>query len=75
MNEFEYKVITKDDFVRYKLNSMNASSMGKEIITRIVEEWDKIRKGHNFVIAVGKEDDLMFYSVDYFDKNILGEDE
>lgn len=72
MNKFEYKVVTRDDYIRYILNSMNASSMGREIVPRIVEEWNRIRKGYNFVILVGNEEEPMIYSVDYFDKNILG---
>lgn len=32
--------------------------------------WEKTRKVHNLIIGVGKED-MMFYSVEYFDKNVI----
>lgn len=69
MSEFEYKVVTKEDFIRYKLNNMKASMINKNTMDMLVEKWDKTRNGFNFMIAVGKEE-LMFYSVEYFNKHI-----
>lgn len=72
INNFEYKVISKDDFIKYRLNSMKASRIDKNTIDKIIYRWDELRDGYNFVIAVGKIENMMFYSVECFDEHILG---
>lgn len=67
-----YKIFTKEDFKRYMLSKANASEINKRFISVINEDWDKIRKGYNFIIAVGQDNNLMFYSVEYFNQKILG---
>lgn len=72
INNFEYKVISKDDFIKYRLNSMKASRIDKNTIDKIIYRWDELRGGYNFIIAVGKIENMMFYSVEYFDEHVIG---
>lgn len=67
--EFRYRVITKDDFIRYFVNSREAQNITKNTFKAAEHSWNIIRKGYNFVIAVGNED-LMFYSIDSFNERI-----
>jgi hypothetical protein len=71
MNIEAYKIFTKDDYMRYMLSGVKACSIDSEFIKHINEMWDRISNGNNFLIAVGREDNLMFYSVDGFN-DILG---
>lgn len=72
INNFEYKVMSKDDYIKYILNSMKASKIDKNTINKIVYRWDKLRDGYNFIIGVGKIENIMFCSVEYFSEHILG---
>lgn len=72
INNFEYKVISKDDFIKYRLNSMKASRIDKNTIDKIIYRWDELRDGYNFIIGVGKIENIMFCSVGYFSEHILG---
>lgn len=72
INKFEYKVMSKDDYIKYILNSMKASKIDKNTINKIVYRWDKLRDGYNFIIGVGKIENIMFCSVGYFSEHILG---
>lgn len=72
INNFEYKVMSKDDYIKYILNSMKASKIDKNTINKIVYRWDKLRDGYNFIIGVGKIENIMFCSVGYFSEHILG---
>lgn len=69
--EFRYRVITKDDFIRYRVNSREAQNINKNTFKVAEESWNNLRKGYNFVIAVGNKD-LMFYSIDSFNEHIGG---
>ena len=68
---FQYRVMTKDDFIRYRVNRLEACIINKNTFKKIEESWNRIRKGYNFVIAVGNTD-LMFYSVDVFNEHVGG---
>lgn len=72
LNNFEYKVMAKGDFIKYILNSMEANRINENTINNIVYRWDELRDSYNFIIAVGKIENMMFYSVDYFNEHILG---
>lgn len=72
INNFEYKVMSKDDYIKYILNSMKASKIDKNTINKVVYRWDKLRDGYNFIIGVGKIENIMFCSVGYFSEHILG---
>lgn len=67
MESYRYRVVTKDDFIRY----MATCNKTKNAFKTAKDRWDKIRKGYNFVIAVGNEE-LMFYSIDLFNELIGG---
>lgn len=67
----KYEIFTKEKYMEYSLNRLDGIEI-KKSIKGIEERWNKIRKGYNFIIGVGKKPDLMFYSVEYFDKHILG---
>lgn len=71
IDTFRYRVITKDDFIRYFINSKKACNITKNTFKVAEEAWNKTRKGYNFVIAVGNEV-LMFYSIDSFNELIGG---
>lgn len=67
MESYRYRVVTKDDFIRY----MATCNKTENAFKTAKDRWDRIRKGYNFVIAVGNED-LMFYSIDSFNELIGG---
>lgn len=67
----DYRIITKEEYKKIRLNSVSASSICEGMIKQIDEEWDRLRKGYNFVIVVGLEDKPMFYSVEYFNEHVL----
>lgn len=69
IDNFRYRVVTKDDFIRYMVNSKKASNITKNTFKVLEEAWNKTRRGYNFVIAVGNEE-LMFYSIDSFNEHI-----
>lgn len=71
IDTFRYRVMTKDDFIRYFVNSKKAPNITKNTFKVAEEAWNKTRKGYNFVIAVGNEV-LMFYSIDSFNDHIGG---
>jgi hypothetical protein len=50
---------------------METISIRRRSIEHINEKWERIRGEYNFIIAVGQGDNLTFYSVDYFNNNIL----
>ena len=72
LNDFRYKVITKDAYIEYKLNEAKCYGINKNTVGKIIKFWDKLRKGYNFVIGVGKDEYTMFYSVEYFNEHVLG---
>lgn len=65
-----FKIFTKEDYKRYRLRGLDAPSISRGTLKTIDKTWNKISKGYNFVIGVGKND-IMFYSVEYFNDNIL----
>ena len=65
-----YKIVTKDDYIRY-FASANASVIGSKVFEVAERHWDDKSKGYNFIIGVG-EKDLMFCSVEDFNKNLEG---
>lgn len=67
MESYRYRVVTKDDFIRY----MATCNKTENAFKTAKDRWDRTRKGYNFVIAVGNED-LMFYSIDSFNELIGG---
>lgn len=67
MESYRYRVVTKDDFIRY----MATCNKTENTFKTAKDRWDRTRNGYNFVIAVGNED-LMFYSIDSFNKLIGG---
>ncbi|MHB9943599.1 hypothetical protein CF065_18785 [Clostridium sporogenes] len=70
--EINYRIFTKDDYKRYRLSRMKASNISISTIKNIEESWEKTSKGYNFIIGVGQQDNLMFYGIDYFNNNVLG---
>jgi len=71
IDTFRYRVMTKDDFIRYFVNSKKAQNITKNTFKVAEKVWNDTRKGYNFVIAAGNEV-LMFYSIDSFNKLIGG---
>jgi len=69
---YEYKIFTKDDYKRYRVSKLRAENINEGCIKKIDSAWQSISKGFNFIIGVGQEDDLMFWSVEYFNNKILG---
>ncbi|APH24371.1 hypothetical protein [Clostridium botulinum] len=67
----DYRIITKEEYKKIRLNSVSASSICEGAIKEIDKNWDRLRKGYNFVIAAGIEGDGMFYSVEHFNEHIL----
>ncbi|WP_205609108.1 hypothetical protein [Clostridium botulinum] len=67
----DYRVITKEEYKKIRLNSVSASSICEGMVKQIDKNWDRLRKGYEFVIAAGIEGDGMFYSVEYFNEHIL----
>lgn len=67
----DYKIFTKDDYIKYNLSDKKAEFISKEYIKILNDEWNKLRKDFNFIVGVGEENNLMFFSVEYFNNNIL----
>ncbi|ABS40818.1 hypothetical protein [Clostridium botulinum] len=67
----DYRIITKEEYKKIRLNSVSASSICEGMIKEIDKNWDRLRKGYDFIIAVGLGDKPMFYSVEYFNEHIL----
>lgn len=67
----DYRIITKEEYKKIRLNSVSALSICKGMIKEIDKDWDRLRKGYDFVIAVGIEGDCMLYSVEYFNERVL----
>ena len=67
----EYTIVTFDRFVEIHLSNTLSDEYSIDIIKRIEDNWDSIRNGYNFVIAVGDYTNPMFYSVPYFNNNIV----
>ena len=72
INDFRYKVITKDEYIQYRLNEMKAINIDKNTVDTILDNWNKTRGKYNFIIAAGKYESLMFYSIEYFNEHVLG---
>ncbi|WP_053293670.1 hypothetical protein [Clostridium botulinum] len=67
-----YRIYTKEDYKRYLLSNSKACDM-KCIINSFEEHWQRMSKGYNFIVGVGKEDrSMMVYSVEHFNDNVLG---
>ena len=66
---YGYKIVTKDGFISYHMNNKKPSMINENSFKEAESMWNKIRKGYNFVIAVGKED-LIFYSVKKFNEHL-----
>lgn len=66
----QYRVITRDDFIRYRLSKLSANQITDCTVNNLKKHWDKISCGFNFMIGIGKED-LIFYHPKFFSKNIL----
>ncbi|HCL4578784.1 TPA: hypothetical protein N2D80_003508 [Clostridium botulinum] len=67
----DYRIITKEEYKKIRLNSVSASSICEGVIKEIDKNWDRLRKGYDFVIEAGIEGDGMFFSVEYFNEHIL----
>lgn len=67
----DYRIITKEDYRKFILNNISACSISSKTNEHIENMWSKLSEGYNFAIAVGKEDEPMFYSVDYFNEHVL----
>lgn len=65
--EVGYKILTKDKYIEYRLCGMKPWDVSKETIKELHEQWDKHRKGYEFVILAGD----IIYDVDYFNKHVL----
>lgn len=70
-DKFKYEIFTKDKYIEYRLNKLDGMDI-KKARKGIEESWDRIRKGYNFIIGVGKKTDLMFYSIEYFNNSVIG---
>ncbi|GAA0069241.1 hypothetical protein UT300003_07640 [Clostridium sardiniense] len=68
IEEEGYKIFTKDKYIEYRLCGMKPWDVSKGTIKALHEQWDKHRKGYDFVILAGD----MTYSVDYFNTVVLG---
>ncbi|WP_315122326.1 hypothetical protein [uncultured Clostridium sp.] len=72
-NEPDYRIFTKEDYRRHFFNVyLKAPNIDRESIKHMERTWDRTRKGYNFVIAVGKGDNLHFFSVKGFEEMVLG---
>lgn len=67
----DYRIITKEEYKKIRLNSVIDACICKGIIKEIDKNWNALRKGYDFVIAAGREEKPMLYSVPYFNENIL----
>jgi hypothetical protein len=67
-----YRIFTKDEYKRYRLSGLEACNITKSFIERLDEQWNHMSKGFKFVIGVGIEGSLMFFDVEYFNKDVLG---
>lgn len=63
-NNNGYRIFTKDDYKRYRLSKTLAHDISAGYIEAINESWNKISKRFNFIIGVGQQDELMFYSAE-----------
>ncbi len=64
-----FKIFTKEDHKRYMLKDAEDNEVSKRL--KLADKvWGEISKGYNFIIGVGK-DEVMFYSVEYFNNNVL----
>ncbi|KEH91575.1 hypothetical protein Z962_p0102 (plasmid) [Clostridium botulinum C/D str. BKT12695] len=70
-----YRIYTKEDYKRYLLANSKAECNMNGIIKNFEEHWQRISKGYNFIVGVGKESSMMVYSVEYFNDNVLGDSE
>jgi hypothetical protein len=67
-----YTVVDFNRYVEMTLSICEANQMSVDTISQLRQSWDGLRKGYNFVIAVGVPEQPMFYSVPYFNEHILG---
>ena len=65
--EVGYKILTKDKYIEYRLCGIDPWRIKKDTIKVLQKQWDKLRKGYEFVILAGD----MIYDVDYFNKYVL----
>lgn len=66
----KYRVITRDDFIRYRLSKLSANQITDCTVNNLKRHWIKISCGFNFMIGIGK-DDLTFYNPKFFSENVL----
>lgn len=64
-----YRILTRDKLLE-ELSRRDACRINQRAKDEILRSFDRIAKGYNFIIAVG-EPEPMYYSVEYFDKNVL----
>ncbi|MBY6800130.1 hypothetical protein [Clostridium botulinum] len=67
----DYRIITKEEYKKIILNNVSAPWIYKRSIKEIDKNWNALRKGYDFVIAAGREEKPMFYSVEYFNEHVL----
>lgn len=65
-----YRILTRDKFLEEELSRRDACKINQRAKDEILRSFDRIAKGYNFIIAVG-EPTPMYYSVGFFDKNVL----
>ncbi|AWZ48455.1 hypothetical protein C3495_06330 [Clostridiaceae bacterium 14S0207] len=66
-----YKVFTREDFRKYRLSKLKVSTINRTTIKHINEYFNKLSKGHKFLIGVSAKDETCFYSVEYFENHVL----
>ena len=68
---YSYEIFTKDDYMRYYLTRCRGNETyysSKNLSTY----WEKLSKGYGFIIATGERNNPMFYSVEFFNNEVLG---
>lgn len=66
----DYRAFTKEDYRRYILATSKENN-GYARVDIFDKIWNDISKGYNFIIATGEGNNLHFFSVDYFNNEIL----
>lgn len=67
LNESGYRILTKDKYVEWCLGRKGKGA-GEATVKFLEENWDKIRKGYEFVVLIG--DTVL--NVEYFNNVVLG---
>lgn len=65
-----YRVIGLKEYVEINLSNMSAADINEGVVDSLKSTWEELRKGYNFVIATGGSKP-MFYSVPYFNENLI----